>query len=142
MSGENDVDMDAKSDRTRSPSPATKPGAKVVVVTNLTRNICEAHLHAVFGFYGSISKVDLPIYPKCTFRPHYPLFVLLILLSKLAKPEAKQLWNISPPNQQKKPWTIWMAVTSTVKPSKSSYLIFLYALHALAHHVLLVEEEA
>ncbi|KAH8830666.1 hypothetical protein DL96DRAFT_962995 [Flagelloscypha sp. PMI_526] len=63
-----DVEMDAKSSRsiTRSPSPSAKKdgAAKVVIITNLTRNICEAHIHTIFGFYGTISKVDIPVYPK------------------------------------------------------------------------------
>jgi RNA-binding protein with serine-rich domain 1 len=52
-----DVDMDKQ--------PEEKLDAKVVVVTNLTRNVVEAHLKSVFGFYGEIIKIDLPIYVKC-----------------------------------------------------------------------------
>ena len=52
-----DVDMDKQ--------PEEKLDAKVVVVTNLTRNVVEAHLQSVFGFYGEIVKIDLPIYVKC-----------------------------------------------------------------------------
>ena len=44
-----------------------KPDARVVMVTNLTRNVVEAHLQTIFGFYGQILKVDLPVYGKCTF---------------------------------------------------------------------------
>ena len=52
-----DVDMDA---------PTTEnPNAKVVIVNNLTRNVVEAHLRTIFGFYGEIVKVDLPLYGKC-----------------------------------------------------------------------------
>lgn len=39
--------------------------AKVVVVTNLTRNVVESHLRTIFGFYGEITKVDLPLFGKC-----------------------------------------------------------------------------
>ena len=39
--------------------------AKVVVVTNLTRNVFEAHLRAIFGFYGEIAKLDLTLFQKC-----------------------------------------------------------------------------
>jgi RNA-binding protein with serine-rich domain 1 len=42
-----------------------KPGAKVVVVTNLTRNVVESHLKIIFGFYGEITKIDLPLFGKC-----------------------------------------------------------------------------
>lgn len=44
-----------------------KPDAKVVVVTNLTRNVFEAHLRAIFGFYGEIARLDLPLYGKCMY---------------------------------------------------------------------------
>ena len=52
-----DVDMDKKSEE--------KSDAKVIVITNLTRNVVEAHIQSVFGFYGEIAKIDLPIYVKC-----------------------------------------------------------------------------
>ena len=67
------------STRGRSPSPRRVPDvdvdmengapekndAKVVVVNHLTRNVVEAHLRTIFGFYGKITKVDLPVYGKC-----------------------------------------------------------------------------
>ncbi|KAF8164996.1 hypothetical protein B0H34DRAFT_649755, partial [Crassisporium funariophilum] len=54
-----DTDMDID-----STSPAEKPNAKVVVVTNLTRNVVESHLKTIFAFYGPITKIDLPIFGK------------------------------------------------------------------------------
>lgn len=42
-----------------------KPNAKVVIVTNLTRNVVESHLRTIFGFYGQINKIDLPLFGKC-----------------------------------------------------------------------------
>ncbi|GLB33569.1 putative RNA recognition motif containing protein [Lyophyllum shimeji] len=53
-----DADMDI--DR----SPVEKQDAKVVIVTNLTRNVAESHLQTIFGFYGPIVKVDLPVFGK------------------------------------------------------------------------------
>ncbi|GJE84116.1 RNA-binding domain-containing protein [Phanerochaete sordida] len=41
-----------------------KPHAKVIVVTNLTRNVVEAHLQTIFSFYGEITKIDLPLFGK------------------------------------------------------------------------------
>ncbi|KAF8233186.1 hypothetical protein L208DRAFT_1422956 [Tricholoma matsutake] len=41
-----------------------KLDAKVVIVTNLTRNVVESHLQTVFGFYGRILKIDLPLFGK------------------------------------------------------------------------------
>lgn len=55
-----DVDMDKQSE--------DKPDAKVVVITNLTRNVVEAHLQSIFGFYGEVVKIDLPIYVKCAYH--------------------------------------------------------------------------
>ncbi|KAH9951671.1 hypothetical protein B0H21DRAFT_717001 [Amylocystis lapponica] len=43
---------------------AEKLDAKVVIVTNLTRNVVESHLRTIFGFYGDIVKVDLPLFGK------------------------------------------------------------------------------
>ncbi|KAF8505683.1 hypothetical protein F5888DRAFT_1837689 [Russula emetica] len=51
-----DVDMEKQSE--------DKLDAKVIVITNLTRNVVEAHLQSIFGFYGEVVKVDLPIYVK------------------------------------------------------------------------------
>ena len=47
-----------------------KPHAKVVIVTNLTRNVVESHLKTIFGFYGDIVKVDLPLFAKCAYYIH------------------------------------------------------------------------
>jgi RNA-binding protein with serine-rich domain 1 len=47
---------------------SNKPGATVVIVTNLTRNVVEAHLRTVFGFYGDIVKIDLPLFGNCEFK--------------------------------------------------------------------------
>lgn len=61
-----EVDMDI--DKNASPlqkSPVAKPDKKVVIVTNLTRSIVESHLQTIFGFYGQIVKIDLPLFGKC-----------------------------------------------------------------------------
>ena len=58
QSREMDVDMD-------KPASDSKPEPKVVVITNLTRNVVEAHLRVIFGFYGEVVKIDLPMYAKC-----------------------------------------------------------------------------
>jgi RNA-binding protein with serine-rich domain 1 len=42
-----------------------KAGAKVIIVTNLTRSVVETHLQTIFGFYGQITKIDLPLFGKC-----------------------------------------------------------------------------
>lgn len=54
-----DIPKDAKD--------GSKPDAKVVVVNNLTRNVVESHLLTIFGFYGEIVKIDVPLFGKCVF---------------------------------------------------------------------------
>ncbi|KZP12102.1 hypothetical protein FIBSPDRAFT_680970, partial [Athelia psychrophila] len=43
---------------------AEKPAAKIISITNITRNVVESHLRTVFGFYGEIIKLDLPLFGK------------------------------------------------------------------------------
>jgi RNA-binding protein with serine-rich domain 1 len=57
-SRDGDVDMDR-------PRNGDKRDAKVVLVTNLTRNVVEGHLKTIFGFYGELVKVDVPMFGKC-----------------------------------------------------------------------------
>ncbi|KAG6911629.1 hypothetical protein DXG01_007879 [Tephrocybe rancida] len=38
--------------------------AKVIIITNLTRNVAESHLQTIFSFYGTITKIDLPVFGK------------------------------------------------------------------------------
>lgn len=64
-----DVDMGKPSD--------SKPEPKVVVITNLTRNVVEAHLRVIFGFYGEVVKIDLPMYAKCAPDPASPFRAVL-----------------------------------------------------------------
>ncbi|KAF7313606.1 RNA-binding domain-containing protein [Mycena chlorophos] len=63
------------STRGRSPSPRSPTmdidrrdypsvGLRVVVITNLTRNVAETHLKTIFGFYGDILQIDLPTFGK------------------------------------------------------------------------------
>lgn len=60
-----DVDMELGDD---------KKDAKVVVVNGLSRNVVHTHLQTIFGFYGEIIKIDLPLYTKCTV---YALFICI-----------------------------------------------------------------
>jgi len=55
--------QDAEMDVDKSPANE-KPDAKVIIITNLTRNVVESHLHTIFGFYGPIIKIDLPLFGK------------------------------------------------------------------------------
>jgi hypothetical protein len=41
--------------------------SKVVIVSNLSRNIVEIHLRHIFSNYGDIRKVDLPLHHKCQY---------------------------------------------------------------------------
>ncbi|KAJ6539110.1 hypothetical protein B0H19DRAFT_879665, partial [Mycena capillaripes] len=57
------VDQDADMDVDSKPT-ASKPHAKVVIITNLSRNVVETHLKTIFGFYGDIVQIDLPVFGK------------------------------------------------------------------------------
>lgn len=98
--------------RGRSPSPRRLDGSdversvsppvhdekasnlKVIVITNLTRNVVESHLRTIFGFYGKIRKIDLPLFGKCTLLTAMWVCDIDIIL-KLVKIGARLLWNIS-----------------------------------------------
>ncbi|KAK7061516.1 RNA-binding domain-containing protein [Favolaschia claudopus] len=45
-------------------SGTTQATAKVVIINNLSRNVVETHLKTIFGFYGEIVQIDLPLYAK------------------------------------------------------------------------------
>src|SRR5882757_6706056 len=70
-----DVEMDTSSNNNNNnekmdlgdSNGVIKPDIKVVVVTNLTRNVVQEHLQTIFGFYGEIVKLDLPLFGKCLF---------------------------------------------------------------------------
>jgi len=57
-------DADIDMDKENGAVTREKPDAKVVIVTNLTRSVAESHLQTIFGFYGEITKIDLPIFGK------------------------------------------------------------------------------
>ncbi|KAF8639700.1 hypothetical protein AX17_000962 [Amanita inopinata Kibby_2008] len=60
-----DVDMDVDKNASAATKPAVdKSDVKVVIVNNLTRNVVESHLQTIFGFYGHVQKVDLPLFGK------------------------------------------------------------------------------
>jgi len=40
-------------------------GFKVVVVSGLTKNVHKGHLEEVFGEYGKITGLDLPLFKVC-----------------------------------------------------------------------------
>jgi len=64
-----DVEMDTSSNHEKgdleNSNGVNKPDSKVVIVTNLTRNVVQEHLQTIFGFYGEIVKLDLPLFGKC-----------------------------------------------------------------------------
>jgi RNA-binding protein with serine-rich domain 1 len=46
-------------------SEAEDKGFKVVVVSGLTKNVHKGHLEEVFGEYGKITGLDLPLFKVC-----------------------------------------------------------------------------
>jgi RNA-binding protein with serine-rich domain 1 len=55
----------SRSRRSRSRQPKNG-GHRVVVVHNLSRNVHKGHLEEIFGHYGKVTGVDLPVARGCT----------------------------------------------------------------------------
>ena len=50
----------------RSPAPeARRPQSSKIVVEKITRNVNEAHLREIFGSYGRIESVEVPMNRQC-----------------------------------------------------------------------------
>ncbi len=49
--------------------PVLTSNAIQIVVERLTKNINEDHLYEIFGQYGEIDDLDLPVNRQCTFIP-------------------------------------------------------------------------
>ena len=94
-----DVEMDTSSNHEKvdlgNSDEVKKPDSKVVVVTNLTRNVVQEHLQTIFGFYGDIVKLDLPLFGKCaSYIPFLrKCYFGLMQLFQPVKTEEKQHWN-------------------------------------------------
>ena len=41
-----------------------------IVIEKLTKNVTEEHIREIFGVYGDIKFVDMPVNPHCTFIQH------------------------------------------------------------------------
>ena len=39
-----------------------------IIVEKLSKNVHEAHLREIFGQYGDLRSVTMPMNPKCTWR--------------------------------------------------------------------------
>ena len=103
---DDDVDMD------NGGLAQEKPHAKVVVVTNLTRNVVEAHLRAIFGSYGEVQKVDLPVFGKCALLLFCSTYQRLSNLdTQRDKIGAEQLWNTRLLRRRTKQLHIWMVAS-------------------------------
>lgn len=57
--------------RSRTVSPrrngdgVKEEGFKVVVVSGLTKNVHKGHLEEIFGVYGRITAIDMPLFKVC-----------------------------------------------------------------------------
>lgn len=74
-----------------------KKDAKVVVLNGLSRNVVYAHLQTIFGFYGEIVKIDLPLYTKCTVHPSFVCFPLSQSLSLAGQNRGKASLEFADP---------------------------------------------
>ena len=54
-----DIDVDG------AEKEETEEGYKVVVVSGLTKNVHQGHLREIFGVYGKIVGLDLPLFKVC-----------------------------------------------------------------------------
>jgi RNA-binding protein with serine-rich domain 1 len=51
-------------------------GPQQIVVERLTKNVNEDHLYEIFGEFGHIKDLDLPINRSCALRPsHHYIYV-------------------------------------------------------------------
>lgn len=48
-----------------SPTNGAKVPSSVVVVTGLSKNVLVPHLEEIFGEYGRVSGLDLPVFKVC-----------------------------------------------------------------------------
>jgi hypothetical protein len=66
--------------------------SEAIQIKNLSRNVGESHLRAIFGCYGEISKINIPVYFKCKCFFQSNQFDQYIMLHiKLVKVEGLQL---------------------------------------------------
>ena len=106
-----DVEMDTSSNHERddlgNSNGVNKSDSKVVIVTNLTRNVVQEHLQTIFGPYGEIVKLDLPLFGKCASEISTFLYSNVCLgahaFMQLVKTEARQHWSILTLHQPKEP---------------------------------------
>jgi RNA recognition motif-containing protein len=72
------------------------PAWRVVIVSGLTKNVRREHLEEIFGKYGRITGVDLPIFAKCKLNSELCRkdFSLDHVFPQLVKIEARLLSNM------------------------------------------------
>lgn len=50
----------------RAPSAGgSASGSRVIVIDGLTKNVHPGHLREIFGFYGKVTGLDLPVFKVC-----------------------------------------------------------------------------
>lgn len=50
-----------------SPPPADDGPLAVIVVEGLSKNVMRAHLEEIFGEYGKVTGLDLPLFKVCEY---------------------------------------------------------------------------
>lgn len=55
--------------RGRGPNRQSPPPSAKIVVEKLTKNVNDAHLREIFGIYGPVKSVDMPMNRQCALHP-------------------------------------------------------------------------
>lgn len=48
----------------------------MIVVSGLSKNVQRGHLEEIFGEYGRVTGLDLPLFKVCELRDRGPLFIV------------------------------------------------------------------
>ena len=50
----------------------TAGGFKVIVVSGLTKNVLRGHIEEIFGVYGRVEALDMPLFKVCKCLRSFP----------------------------------------------------------------------
>ena len=100
--------------RSRSPSPLSRTngnghgpasdeqGFRVIVVSGLTKNVQRAHLEEIFGEYGRVTGLDLPLFKVCAYTCHSGLLLMVADVHVAGLNRGKAALEFETPSQAEK----------------------------------------